>query len=69
MKNRYNFCIIILVLTLLSGCQVGVNKPAVSGESANSWLEEMTITELQQGYKEGKYTVAEVVSAYLERFE
>jgi len=69
MKNISYFCIIILVLSFLSGCQVQVNKPAVSGDSDNSWLEEMTIAELQQGYREGKYTVAEVVAAYLERIE
>ena len=33
----------------------------------NSWLEEMTIQELQKGYKDKKYTVAEVVSAYLDQ--
>ena len=29
----------------------------------------MTIKDLQQGYKDGKYTVSEVVSAYLGRIE
>jgi len=69
METRYNFFIVVLLLSLLSGCQTRENKPAVSRESDNSWLEEITISELQQGYKEGKYTVAEVVSAYLTRIE
>lgn len=41
----------------------------VSGNIYNSWLEEMTINDLQQGYKDGKYSVSEVVSAYLSRIE
>jgi amidase len=31
------------------------------------WLEEITIAQLQQGYKEGKFTIREVVADYLER--
>jgi amidase len=31
------------------------------------WLEEKTISQLQTGYREGKYSVKDVVSAYLER--
>ena len=69
MKIRYNFFIIILAISFVSGCQVRVNKPSVSEDSDNTWLEEMTIMELQQGYRDGKYTVAEVVSAYLKRIE
>jgi len=33
----------------------------------NSWIEEMTIRQLQQGYIDGKYTVKEVVQTYLDR--
>lgn len=33
------------------------------------WLEEMTISQLQQGYKNGKYTVKQVVADYLSRIE
>ena len=31
----------------------------------NKWIEEITITELQQGYKDSKFSVSDVVSAYL----
>ncbi len=33
----------------------------------NSWIEEMTIPVLQQGYRDGKFTVTEIVSTYLDR--
>jgi amidase len=33
------------------------------------WLEELTISQLQQGYREGKYTVRQVVADYLTRIE
>ncbi len=44
------------------------NKP-VTGGTDYSWLEEITIQELQQGYRDKKFTVSEVVSAYLSRIE
>ena len=37
--------------------------------SDTSWIEEMTISQLQQLYKDGKYTVKDVVSTYLARIE
>jgi amidase len=33
----------------------------------NGWIEELTIPQLQQGYKERKYTVVQVVTTYLDR--
>ena len=33
----------------------------------NSWIEELTIPQLQEGYREGKYTVAQIVTIYLDR--
>ena len=33
----------------------------------NSWIEELTIPQLQQGYKDGKYTVTQIVTIYLDR--
>jgi amidase len=33
----------------------------------NGWIEEMTISQLQQGYRDGKYTVKEVVQTYIDR--
>lgn len=37
--------------------------------SSNLNLEEITITQLQQGYREGTFTITEVVKAYLDRIE
>jgi len=56
----------ILLLTIT--CKTPVNKQAPQNTYA-SWIEEMTISELQQGYKEGKYTIAEVVKTYIDRIE
>ena len=49
------------------GCQSPVNTISKTDETDHSWLEEMTISKLQQDYKEGKYTISDVVSAYLDR--
>jgi len=67
MKTGYYFCIVTVVLSILSGCNTHKEKQAAGVQSDNSWLEEMTIKNLQQGYEDGKYTVSEVVSAYLGR--
>ncbi len=69
MRNRHLiFVASLLILSFLSACKSGKNNPEVTAEQPdNKWLEEMTITTLQQGYTEGKYTVKDVVSAYLDR--
>jgi hypothetical protein len=60
----------LFVIVVLSACTSRDNKPALTeSKPDNSWLEEITIKELQQGYRDGKYTVTEVVSAYLERIQ
>jgi amidase len=35
----------------------------------NSWIEEYTISQLQQGYKERKFTIADIVKVYLDRID
>jgi amidase len=47
-------------------CKIPVNKN-VEKRTDNSWIEELTIGQLQQGYKEGKYTIKDVVKVYMER--
>ena len=39
----------------------------IAEKAGTSWIEEMTISQLQQGYKEGRYTIANVVKVYLDR--
>ena len=53
---------ILLVIT----CKSPVNKQ-VQAKPDNSWIEELTITQLQAGYKEGKFTVTDIVNVYLDR--
>jgi amidase len=47
-------------------CQNSDNNKKQAGDK-NSWLEEMTIPKLQLGYSEGKFSVADVVSSYIDR--
>ena len=68
MKNfviRFRYIITATVI-ILTGCQNG-DKNRLSRGEGSSWLEEMTIKKLQDGYRAGKYTVSDVVSAYLAR--
>ena len=69
MKNKIILVgTIILTISILSSCKSREDKP-VNGGTDYSWLEEITISELQQGYRDKKFTVSEVVSAYLSRIE
>ena len=68
MKNRlFQLFDILLVVFVLSGCKTRENQKATIAATDNSWLEEMAISGLQGGYSEGKFTVTEVVTAYLAR--
>ena len=58
--------LILSALILLITCKTSVNEHE-NKIAANNWLEEVTITRLQQGYKAGKYTIEEVVRTYLDR--
>jgi len=57
-------CLAVMVLV-----SAACNGPVSRQESteAHEWLLEMTITQLQQGYRDGKFSVADVTSAYLDR--
>ena len=69
MKNRFaKHLLFYTVLTILIiSCQTPDRDDKKKVTVDTSWLEEMTISELQLGYKEGKYLIADVVSAYLDR--
>jgi amidase len=58
--------LLITILVVIIGCHTPV-KNTLEEEPDIRWLEEMSISQLQQGYKDGKYTVTAVVSAYLDR--
>jgi amidase len=62
------FRILIWFITLTSiflACQSPASN--VQKSEIHEWLLEMTISELQQGYRDEKYSIADVVSAYLDR--
>ncbi|MCU0460585.1 MAG: amidase [Bacteroidales bacterium] len=62
------FRILIWFITLNSiflACQSPAGN--VQKSEIHEWLLEMTISELQQGYRDEKYSIADVVSAYLDR--
>lgn len=64
MKRIFN---LILLVALIS-CQPGADHKK-AGQTGKLNLEEITISQLQQGYKDGKFTIADVVKAYLERID
>src|SRR5664280_91712 len=63
--TRFLILFISLVLCLIT-CKAPVNNKA-ENRNDNNWIEEMTISQLQQGYKDGKYKVKDVVKVYLDR--
>lgn len=71
MNNMKNISIalfrLILIIGFSIGCQSPDNRSGELKKPDNNWLEEITIRELQKGYTEGKYTVSEIVTLYLER--
>lgn len=60
--------LIISIFLFFVACQAPVNEKN-SAKADTHWLEEMTIVNLQKGYAEGKFTIADVVKAYLARIE
>ncbi|MCE5345801.1 MAG: amidase [Bacteroidales bacterium] len=63
----FKFILLFFVaLVYLNSCKFsGGNQDLKKTE--NKWIEEFTITQLQQGYYEGKYTIKDVVSLYIAR--
>jgi amidase len=65
----YSSIFSIAVMAIISCSRQKESATGKQGIEDNSWLEEITIAELRQGYAGGKYKVADVVSAYLVRIE
>jgi len=63
--SKFSLLFASAMLCLIT-CKSPVNNK-VQEKPDNSWIEELTIVELQQGYKEGKYTITDVVKVYLDR--
>ena len=68
MKPNFVKFSLLFISVILFGitCKTTVRNNAENGTD-NSWIEELTIRQLQKGYKEGKYTVKDVVKVYLNR--
>jgi amidase len=61
------FCLLFISLFLcIITCTTPVNNKAEK-KTDGRWIEELTIKQLQEAYKEGKYTVKDVVKIYLDR--
>ncbi len=66
MKRILNFNFILLIALL--SCQPMADQ-AVTAKADKLNLEEISISQLQNGYKEGKFTITDVVQTYLDRIE
>jgi amidase len=68
MRNQYrkpeSIPILCLILLLILSCARQQEK---TNKDVQPWLEEITIAQLQQGYREKKFTIRKVVKDYLER--
>jgi amidase len=62
MKQKYFLSPFLLTLVILTACQK-------KQEEKKYWAEEITISQLQKGYREGRFTVAGVVKGYLARID
>jgi amidase len=60
--------LVIAFMLFFVACQAPVNEKNKPVKDTH-WLEEMTISDLQKGYTDGKFTISDVVKAYLDRIE
>ena len=65
--KTHNFYLHILVSGFLVLGLIACNKSTEQKAKIN--LEEITIAELQEGYKSGKFSVVEITQAYLDRIK
>jgi amidase len=70
MKFRITRLSILFTVSLLFllMCKTPVSNTETTAD-LKTYLEEMTVSQLQQGYKEGKFTISQVVADYLSRIE
>ena len=69
MKAKFTRITLIFTAIILFTitCKTPVNNTLKKENDNNSWIEELTIPQLQQGYKNRKYTVKDIVKIYLDR--
>jgi amidase len=69
MKTRLpRFPLLFAIALFFVTCQAPVSNKS-QDTAVNSWLEEISITGIQKGYDEKKFSIEEVVKAYLDRIE
>ena len=64
----FNVMVLATYMLAIASCQPRTTKVHVA-ESANFRFEEQGIQQIQQGYKDGTFTVKEVAQAYLDRID
>lgn len=69
MKKEFIIIITVCLSSVFTSCRSGQEKPEAANATDTSWIMELTISQLQAGYSEKKYTVSDVVSVFLERIE
>ncbi|HOF20305.1 MAG TPA: amidase [Bacteroidales bacterium] len=57
----------IAFFLFMIACQPPVNNTGTREYKVHPWLEELTIAGLRKAYQDGRYTISEVVKAYIER--
>ena len=60
-----NILWVSVILLMTGACQ----SPAEKEGTSTAYLEEITIAQLQQGYKDGTFTITQVVKDYLKRID
>ena len=60
--------VVVGMTMMLASCKTG-EKSGVQKEPGKSFLEEITIAQLSDGYRSGKFTVTDVVKEYLKRID
>ena len=68
MQKKFIPVVLAGFVLIFTSCKTGQEKPLAADKDV-SWITEMTISQLQAGYYDEKYTVSEVVSVFLERIE
>lgn len=58
----------IIMVILLDNCKSPVANEDYE-EQDNTWIEELTITDLQSGYKDGKFRIVDIVQVYIDRID
>ena len=67
-KYYLNQIILLIFLFLIDSCQPPSGETQLT-DSDNFRFLEQDITEFQQGYKDGSYTIKDVVMSYLDRID